>query len=88
MTTVKQTNATASTDKITAQLNRIQGQVAGISKMYLDGRDCIEIVQQMAAARNALGRAARDVLSGEATRCSRERRYEDLDAVLKEVFRS
>ena len=56
--------------------------------MYQDGRDCIEIVQQLAAARNALGRVARDLLSGEATRCSREKRFTVLDTVLKEVFRS
>lgn len=87
MTLVKQ-SVTAQPDKMSAQLNRIKGQVEGIAKMYQDGRDCIEIVQQVAAARNALGRVARDILSGEANRCSRERRFEDLDAVLKEVFRS
>ena len=75
-------------DKVSAHLNRIKGQVEGIAKMYQDGRDCIEIVQQLAAARNALGRVARDLLSGEATRCSREKRFTDLDTVLKEVFRS
>ncbi len=75
-------------DKVSAHLNRIKGQVEGIAKMYHDGRDCIEIVQQVAAARNALGRVARDLLSGEASRCSREKRFTDLDTVLKEVFRS
>ena len=85
---MKKCDPISASDKISTHLNRIKGQVEGVSKMYQDGRDCIEIVQQVAAARNALGRVARDLLSGEASRCSREKRYSDLDTVLKEVFRS
>lgn len=74
-------------DKISHQLNRIQGQVAGIVKMYDGQKDCVEIVRQVVAVRGALGRVARELLSGEASKCSRERRIEDLDEILKEVFR-
>ena len=88
MRIVKKCDLTGESDKVSAHLNRIRGQVEGIAKMYQEGRDCIEIVQQVAAARNALGRVARDLLSGEASRCSREKRFTDLDTVLKEVFRS
>lgn len=55
--------------------------------MYTDGRDCVDIVRQVVAVRNSLGRVARELLSGEANRCSRERRMDDLDVILKEVFR-
>ena len=85
---MKKSDPLQSTDKVSAHLNRIKGQEEGIAKMYQEGRDCIEIVQQVAAARNALGRVAKDLLSGEASKCSREKRFTDLDAVLKEVFRS
>lgn len=85
---MKKCSPNQNSDKVSAHLNRIKGQVEGIAKMYQEERDCIEIVQQVAAARNALGRVARDLLSGEATRCSREKRFADLDSVLKEVFRS
>ena len=84
---MKKIQSEVNSDKVTSQLNRIKGQVEGIQKMYQDGRDCVEIVQQVAAARNALSRVARDLLSGEASRCSRERRYADLDLILKELFR-
>ena len=85
---MKKCDPVSASDKVSAHLNRIKGQVEGITKMYQEGRDCIEIVQQVAAARNALGRVAKDLLSGEASKCSREKRFTDLDAVLKEVFRS
>lgn len=77
----------ADPDAVLAHLNRIRGQLDGVSKMYTDGRDCVDIVRQVVAVRNSLGRVARELLSGEANRCSRERRMDDLDVILKEVFR-
>lgn len=76
-----------SKDPVLAQLTRIRGQLDGIIKMYDDQRTCIDIVRQIIAARNSLGRVARDLLTSEASRCSKNDRTEDLDQVLKEVFR-
>ena len=42
--------------KLIARLNRIQGQVRGISKMVEDGRYCIDILTQLQAVRAALGK--------------------------------
>jgi CsoR family transcriptional regulator, copper-sensing transcriptional repressor len=75
-------------DQILSQLKRINGQIDGIIKMYEDERVCIDIVRQVIAARNSLGRVARDLLTNEASKCSKEKRSEDLDLVLKEIFRS
>ncbi len=36
------------------RLNKISGQIDGIEKMIRDGRYCIEIVQQIKAARSAM----------------------------------
>jgi DNA-binding FrmR family transcriptional regulator len=74
-------------DQTVLQLKRIRGQLDGIISMMDQERSCVEIVQQVVAARSSLGRVARDLLSGEAGRCSREKRTDDLDAILKEVFR-
>ena len=74
-------------DPINNQLNRIKGQVGGVLKMYESGRGCLEIVHQIAAVRSSLGRVARDMLSGEATKCSKENRVEDLEKILKELFK-
>lgn len=76
-----------SKDPVLTQLKRIRGQLDGIIKMYDDERACIDIVRQIIAVRNSLGRVARDLLTNEATRCSKDDRMEDLDEVLKEVFR-
>ncbi len=74
-------------DKVLTQLKRIRGQLDGLITMYGDERSCVDIVRQVIAARNSLGRVARDLLTNEACKCSRERRAEDLDSILKEVFR-
>jgi DNA-binding FrmR family transcriptional regulator len=74
-------------DQVSSQLKRIRGQLTGVLEMYDEDRECIEIVRQIIAARNSLTTVARAILSGEAQRCSRERRIEDLDAVLAEVFK-
>lgn len=74
-------------DQILTQLKRIRGQLDGLIAMYDNERTCVDIVRQVIAARNSLGRVARDLLTNEACKCSRERRAEDLDAILKEVFR-
>jgi len=76
-----------SSDQILTQLKRIRGQLDGVIGMYDDQRACVDIVRQIAAARSSLGRVARDLLTKEAVRCSRERTPAELDAVLKEVFR-
>lgn len=74
-------------DKTIHQLNRIRGQIDAIARMYADGRECVEIVRLTIAASNSLKRVARDLLAGEAKQCSRERRVEDLDKLLQEVFK-
>lgn len=74
-------------DKVLSQLKRIRGQLDGIIRMYEDERSCVDIVRQVIAARSSLGRVSRDLLSGEATRCSRERKVDELNEILKEVFR-
>ena len=74
-------------DKVLTQLKRIRGQLDGIIKMYEDERTCVDIVRQVVASRSSLGRVARDLLSTEATRCTKERKEDELDEILKEVFR-
>jgi DNA-binding FrmR family transcriptional regulator len=75
------------TEPIISQLKRIRGQVDGVIRMYENERTCIDIVRQIAAARNSLNRVARDLLIHEASRCSREKKLKELDAILEEVFK-
>lgn len=74
-------------DKVLTHLKRIRGQLDGIIRMYEDERVCIDIVRQVVAARSSLGTVSRELLSGEATRCSKERKSDELNEILREVFR-
>lgn len=74
-------------DQFLTKLNRVEGQIKGIKKMYQEERDCLEIVQQVVAARQALSRVGKDLLTGEAARCARSpKKQEDFDKVLKTLF--
>jgi DNA-binding FrmR family transcriptional regulator len=39
------------------RLRRVQGQVGGVIRMIEEGRDCVEVLTQLAAASRALERA-------------------------------
>ncbi len=57
---------------IEKKLNRIQGQVNGISKMVLENRPCDDILTQISAVRCALDGVAKDVLFGHVGHCVKE----------------
>ena len=44
------------------RVRRIVGQVEALERMVDDGRPCLEITQQIAAARSALGALAAEIL--------------------------
>ena len=46
----------AATD-VVKRLRRIEGQVSGIARMIEEGRDCADVITQLAAASKALDRA-------------------------------
>jgi len=75
------------TDPITSKINRVKGQLDGITRMYEDDRQCVDIVRQIIAARNSLSSIARELLTDEASVCSKQRRTEDLENILKEIFK-
>jgi len=51
------------------RLNRIKGQVRGITRMVEDDRYCIDIVTQIAAVRAALRRAEEEILRDHVAHC-------------------
>lgn len=52
------------------RLRRVQGQVNGIITMIEDGRECTDIVTQLAAASRALDRAGLRVISDGLQQCA------------------
>ena len=51
------------------RLKRVQGQVGGIIRMIEEGRDCSEVVTQLAAAARALDRAGFKIIATGMRQC-------------------
>ena len=51
------------------RLQRIEGQVRGLSRMVETDRYCIDIVTQLSAVRAALRRAEEEILADHAAHC-------------------
>jgi DNA-binding FrmR family transcriptional regulator len=56
--------------EVTNRLRRIAGQVAGIIAMIEEGRECADVVTQIAAASRALERAGFRVISDGLEQCA------------------
>jgi CsoR family transcriptional regulator, copper-sensing transcriptional repressor len=54
---------------VVARLKRVQGQVGGIIRMMEEGRDCSEVVTQLAAASRALDRAGFKIIATGMRQC-------------------
>ncbi|MGZ5985763.1 MAG: metal-sensitive transcriptional regulator, partial [Caulobacteraceae bacterium] len=48
--------------QLLARLNRIEGQVRGITRMIEEGRYCIDVLTQINAARAALAKVESEML--------------------------
>ena len=55
--------------KLIGRLNRIEGQVRGISRMVTEGRYCIDILTQLQAVRAALGKVESAILQEHLGHC-------------------
>jgi DNA-binding FrmR family transcriptional regulator len=51
------------------RLNRIEGQVRGLSRMVEEDRYCIDIITQIAAVRAALGKVEDELLRSHVGHC-------------------
>jgi DNA-binding FrmR family transcriptional regulator len=51
------------------RLKRAQGQIGGVIKMIEEGRDCAEVVTQLAAASRALDRAGFKIIASGLQQC-------------------
>ena len=51
------------------RLRRIEGQIRGISRMVEERRYCIDVIQQLTAARKALDQVSLKIMSGHINTC-------------------
>jgi DNA-binding FrmR family transcriptional regulator len=52
------------------RLRRAQGQIGGVIKMIEEGRDCTDVVTQLAAASRALDRAGFKIIASGLQQCA------------------
>lgn len=64
---------------VVRRLNRAQGQLAGIVRMIEDGRDCRDIVTQLAAVSKAVDRAGFAVIASGLRECLTSPEGKDMD---------
>lgn len=75
-------------DTLVSALNRIEGQVRGVRKMYQEGRDCTAIAQQIAAIQSALKRVGKEMLTAEASRCMEQtENKQKLEAIVESLLK-
>ncbi|MEV5597454.1 metal-sensitive transcriptional regulator [Streptomyces sp. NPDC052496] len=83
-------------DELKSVLNRLrraQGQIAGIIKMIEDGRDCEDVITQLAAVSRALDRAGFAIIATGLQHCMADREQtggdrEQMRARLEKLFLS
>lgn len=73
--------------KIKNRLRRIEGQIKGVLTMMEQGKDCREVVTQLATSRNAIDRALGLIVSTNLEHCVREnlKKGEDTQNLVKEA---
>jgi len=54
------------------RLRRIEGQIRGITRMVEERRYCIDIIQQLTAARKALDQVSLQIMNGHINTCVSE----------------
>ena len=70
------------------RLVRVQGQIAGIVKMLDEGRDCTELLTQLAAANTALTRAGFTIISSGMKACATSPEGDPQRKALEKAFMS
>jgi len=73
----------AEKQKVLTRLRRVAGQVEGLARMIEEGRDCLDVLHQVAAARAALGKVAGVVLESHVHTCVADALHGD-DAARRE----
>lgn len=67
------------------RLRRIEGQIRGIEKMFVNDRSCVSIVQQIMAVRSALAQVATKILAEESCRCEYRDKPNEMEKMLNRL---
>lgn len=73
-------------DSVRKRLSRAQGQIGGIIKMLDEGRECTDVLTQLAAAQSAINRAGFTLIASGIAHCSKDEAGEQDRAKLEKAF--
>ncbi|MEJ5187564.1 MAG: metal-sensitive transcriptional regulator, partial [Candidatus Geothermincolales bacterium] len=59
-------------EAILRRLRRVEGQVRGVIRMVEEGKDCEEVLTQVAAARSAMDRVGIQIITHRMRECLKE----------------
>ena len=75
-------------DSVKRRLARAQGQILGIIKMLDEGRECTDVINQLAAAQAAISRGAFALIASGIANCAQGEPGEKDRAKLEKAFLS
>ena len=75
----------AATSDVVKRLRRAEGQIRGVIGMLEQGRDCAEVVMQLAAVSRALDRAGFKIIASGLQQCMTAGEGEDQSANLERM---
>ena len=75
-------------DRIGKRVSRIEGQVRGIGRMIEDERYCIDVLQQISAARAALDKVALELVDDHVRHCVMDAAPGEREAMAQELMTS
>ena len=75
-------------DSVKNRLSRAQGQIGGIIKMVDEGRECTDVLTQLAAAQAAISRAAFSLIASGIANCTQDEAGLQDRAKLEKAFLS
>ena len=68
----KVANTVITNERLKARLARVEGQVRGVSRMLDEGKYCIDVIDQITAARRALEKVALLVMQRHMNSCVKD----------------
>lgn len=73
-------------EKVLKRLSRIEGQIKGIRRMVEEGRECIDVIQQVTAIRQAIAMLGIELLKDDFI-CKRKDQKEIDERYLETLFK-
>ena len=74
-------------EEIINRLKRAEGQAKAIKRMYEEDKDCLQIIQQINAAKSALNKVATILLDEELRACYQGEEDDRLQSILENLIK-